>query len=185
MNDLVKLVQQWSINKGLDEADSRGQFLKIVEEVGEVAAALARSDVDNLKEEIGDVVVTLIVYAQQNGVDISIDMEDLTFSDRDSMWHILRVINGVRNLGGCYQSGISHFISEIIGDLTSLSLSNKLNIGECLQAAYTKISGRTGKMVNGIFVKDGDIKTPYDPNIWPKNKRDSEGDSDYQNELKI
>lgn len=99
MNELIKQVEQWSINKGLDKAESSKQFLKVTEEVGEVAAALARNDKDALRDGIGDVVVTLIILAQQNGMDLE----------------------------------------------------------ECLDCAYDEIKGRTGKMVNGVFVKSADL----------------------------
>ncbi|MRI65143.1 hypothetical protein GH885_02120 [Gracilibacillus thailandensis] len=71
MSHLTNKVEQWSEEKGLDQADSSKQFLKVTEEVGEVAAALARSDKDALKDGIGDVLVTLIILAQQN--DMTID----------------------------------------------------------------------------------------------------------------
>tara|TARA_R110001599_G_scaffold173340_2_gene365156 strand:+ start:8655 stop:9053 length:399 start_codon:yes stop_codon:yes gene_type:complete len=109
MDKLVGLVQQWSIDKGLDKADSRGQFLKVVEEVGEVAAAMARSDMPEICDGIGDVFVTLIILAQQHG----------------------------------------------------------LTPEQCLQAAYDEISGRTGKMVNGVFVKSEDLPKPaYNESDW-------------------
>ena len=99
MNELVKQVEQWSKDKGLDKADSKGQFTKVVEEVGEVASALARSEHEMLKDGIGDVVVTLIILAQQNG----------------------------------------------------------LTLEECLEQAHEEIKGRTGKLINGVFVKESDI----------------------------
>ncbi|MGE7020434.1 MazG-like family protein [Solibacillus cecembensis] len=99
MNELITNIEQWSINKGLDKAKSRKQFLKVTEEVGEVAAALARNDKDALRDGIGDVVVTLIILAQQNGMDLH----------------------------------------------------------ECVNQAYDEIKGRTGKMVNGVFVKSEDL----------------------------
>ena len=66
---------------------------------GEVAAALARNDQDALRDGIGDVVVTLIILAMQNDMDLY----------------------------------------------------------ECLNFAYDEIKGRTGKMVNGVFVKSSDL----------------------------
>ncbi|MBO0430452.1 hypothetical protein JZO82_14890 [Vagococcus fluvialis] len=74
-------------------------MLRVEEEVGEVATALTRSDKDELRDGIGDVVVTLIILAQQNG----------------------------------------------------------MSLDECLDQAYSEISGRTGKMVNGVFVKSEDL----------------------------
>ena len=70
MNELIKQVEQWSIDKGLDKANPRDQFLKVSEEVGEVAAALARGDEAALIDGIGDVVITLILLAQQNGLEL-------------------------------------------------------------------------------------------------------------------
>ncbi|MFQ9341679.1 MAG: MazG-like family protein [Enterococcus gallinarum] len=99
MDELIKSVEQWARNKGLDEAESSKQMLKVVEETGEVAAALARSDQDALRDGIGDVVVTLIILALQNDMDLY----------------------------------------------------------ECLNFAYDEIKGRTGKMVNGVFVKSSDL----------------------------
>lgn len=70
MDELVKLVEAWSFDKGLDEADSSKQMLKVIEETGEVASALARGQEKELRDGIGDVVVTLIILAQQNDMDL-------------------------------------------------------------------------------------------------------------------
>ena len=49
-------------------------------------------------------------------------------------------------------------IKDAIGDmvvvLTNLAHLEKLNIEDCIDAAYKTISKRTGKMINGTFVKD-------------------------------
>ena len=68
MDRLVKLVEKWSRDRDLHEADSSKQFLKVSEEVGEVASALAKDKPEELKDGIGDTVVTLIILAQQNGL---------------------------------------------------------------------------------------------------------------------
>lgn len=99
MNELITKVEEWAKEKGLEKADSSKQMLKTVEEVGEVAAAIARKDESALRDGIGDVVVTLIILAMQNDMDLY----------------------------------------------------------ECLNQAYTEIKGRTGKMVDGVFVKSEDL----------------------------
>ena len=65
MEELIKLVQEWSANKGLHEADSRGQFLKVIEEAGEIAEARVggagldlEERFETLKDAIGDPIVT-------------------------------------------------------------------------------------------------------------------------------
>ena len=101
MDELILKVEEWSKAKGLDKAESSKQFLKVMEECGEVASALARGQEEELKDGIGDVIVTLIILAQQQG----------------------------------------------------------LTVEECLQTAYDEIKNRTGKMVDGVFVKSEDLKS--------------------------
>ena len=70
MGELVKLVEEWAREKNLDIAEPEKQMLKVVEEVGEVAAALARNNKNDLRDGIGDVVVTLVILAIQNDMDL-------------------------------------------------------------------------------------------------------------------
>lgn len=70
MDELVKLVEKWAREKNLDIAEPEKQMLKVVEEVGEVAAALARNNKNDLRDGIGDVVVTLVILAMQNDMDL-------------------------------------------------------------------------------------------------------------------
>ena len=70
MNELVKLIEKWAREKNLDITEPEKQMLKVVEEVGEVAAALARNNKNDLRDGIGDVVVTLVILAMQNDMDL-------------------------------------------------------------------------------------------------------------------
>jgi len=49
-------------------------------------------------------------------------------------------------------------IQDAIGDmvvvLTNLAHIEGFTIEDCIDAAYTQIATRTGKMINGTFVKD-------------------------------
>ena len=72
MNDvLTEKIKKWAKERNLHEADPKAQMLKVTEEVGEVAGALARNNLENLAIEIGDVVVTLTILAMQNGLDLN------------------------------------------------------------------------------------------------------------------
>lgn len=68
MNELVKNVEQWFIDKNLDKGDSFRQLSKTTEELGEVASALNKNNITELKDGIGDVAVTLIGIALQNNL---------------------------------------------------------------------------------------------------------------------
>jgi len=53
------------------ERGTAGTFLWFVEEVGELASALAGDDQDNKQEEFGDVFAWLCTLANINGVDLA------------------------------------------------------------------------------------------------------------------
>ena len=67
---LIARVEDWGVEKGLigDKANPDRQMLKLIEEVGETARALAYGDQEGLKDGIGDCVVVLIILAAQNNM---------------------------------------------------------------------------------------------------------------------
>jgi NTP pyrophosphatase (non-canonical NTP hydrolase) len=68
---LTEQVQQWSIDRNLPTSDKKSQLVKVVEEVGEVAAAIARGDDELLQDAIGDVFVTIVILSQCSGLDFT------------------------------------------------------------------------------------------------------------------
>lgn len=69
MNELIKQVEQWFIDRNLHSLDGSGQLIKLQEEVQELLDARA---INNLAEEIdavGDITVVLIGYCMQRGLD--------------------------------------------------------------------------------------------------------------------
>ena len=52
------------------------------------------------------------------------------------------------------KAGIIDAIGDSVVVLTNLAELNGVSIETCMQFAYDEISGRTGRMVNGTFVKD-------------------------------
>jgi NTP pyrophosphatase (non-canonical NTP hydrolase) len=64
-------VLEWAANKNLLKKENRlAQFAKVVEEVGEVGRALLKNNDAELIDGIGDVLVTLIILAAQNNLDV-------------------------------------------------------------------------------------------------------------------
>ena len=91
------LIRTWADERGLyDKGDTKTQYLKLMEEAGELGRAILKQDEAEFIDAIGDMVVVLTNLAR-------------------------------------------------LGD-TSIEL--------CIDQAYDVISKRTGKMVNGTFVKD-------------------------------
>ena len=94
---LIDNVIEWAKDKNiLVPENANKQMLKVMEEVGETAGALAKNKQEEIKDGIGDSFVTLIILAQQLGLEPT----------------------------------------------------------DCLEAAWNEIKNRTGKTVNGVFIKD-------------------------------
>ena len=90
-------IRQWADERGLyEKGDTKTQYLKLMEEAGELGRALLKDNVEEQIDAIGDMVVVL----------------------------------------------------------TNLSELIDVPIEECIESAYEVISQRTGKMINGTFVKD-------------------------------
>lgn len=68
MDDLIGLIEVWSSNRGIDVGDPKAQLAKTMEELGEVASGINKSQPEMIKDGIGDVVVTLVILAQRCGL---------------------------------------------------------------------------------------------------------------------
>lgn len=70
LNKLTYLISQWATERKLDEAQPEKQMLKLIEEVGELAQGLAKANLDQVIDSIGDVYVVLTILAMQIDLDI-------------------------------------------------------------------------------------------------------------------
>lgn len=94
---MKKLIKQQAEDRGMiAKATPTKQVLKTIEECAELLTAIVDGDRTEIKDAIGDIVVTLVIQCK---------MQNLYFID-------------------------------------------------CVQSAYDVISKRTGRMINGQFVKD-------------------------------
>lgn len=67
---LISQVQDWAVDKGIAVTnDLSKQMLKVIEEVGETAGAIAKKNREDIVDGIGDSFVTLIILCQQAGID--------------------------------------------------------------------------------------------------------------------
>lgn len=70
MTELVQLVIEWGNQRGLlQERYATRQMLKVTEEIGELAGALAKRKETEIVDAIGDSFVTLIILSSQLGFD--------------------------------------------------------------------------------------------------------------------
>jgi NTP pyrophosphatase (non-canonical NTP hydrolase) len=60
------LIRQWAHDRNLIEGtDAKTQCLKTMEELGELARAINKNRIDDIRDGIGDVIVTLVIIAEQ------------------------------------------------------------------------------------------------------------------------
>ncbi len=73
IKELQKLVVQWADQKGLIKPENAPkQFMKVVEELGELSSAIIKEDIDKELDGFGDVLVTLIILAEQRNIDLKL-----------------------------------------------------------------------------------------------------------------
>lgn len=64
MKQTEQNIKQWLEDRHITlNSTSQAQFIKTVEEIGELAAGLARNDKEMIEDAIGDIIVTLIAVA--------------------------------------------------------------------------------------------------------------------------
>jgi len=67
----IHSVLNWATDRNLIEGSTpQAQFLKTVSEIGELADNLNKRRYEAAKDDIGDVLVTLIIIAEQIGTDL-------------------------------------------------------------------------------------------------------------------
>ena len=162
------LVKQWAVDRNLIEGSKpEAQCVKLIEEYGELARGIAKKDVALIKDSIGDTLVVCIILAAQLGSD-NFNIDKVTFEHFDLNMIGVReklVMRGSTELGA-----ISYFINvtnrdtdRCIGNiyalcdtLADIAYLYKWSLADCLVAAYNEIKDRKGRMVDGIFIKEGD-----------------------------
>jgi len=68
---LQKNIIKWAKDKNLiDSLYRKAQFIKVVEELGELAEAILKDNEEAIIDGIGDTLVTLIILAEQHKLDV-------------------------------------------------------------------------------------------------------------------
>jgi NTP pyrophosphatase (non-canonical NTP hydrolase) len=138
LQELDQLIINWSIEKGITNFEK--QKLKFVEEVGEMAGEILKNDTDKLKLEIGDVYVSLVILRKMYGKDLFVE-SIVCDSAIDGIFRLQKAVHL-----DCYHLA-QGYLQDICKDL-------KLDLTECVNLTYNKISERNGVTIDGSFFKD-------------------------------
>jgi NTP pyrophosphatase (non-canonical NTP hydrolase) len=63
-------IRDWAIQRNLHTAEPSKQMLKLIEEVGELASAMARNNNELIIDSLGDIYVVMTILAMQYQLDI-------------------------------------------------------------------------------------------------------------------
>lgn len=143
LEELQPLIIEWAKERNiLFPENAPKQRLKLIEECGELASAVLKNDVEKQKDSIGDVFVVLVILNKQLNDYMIFDSEmayipDFNFNISDLISYY------------CYnnEKGLS-------STLRQMALNLNLDLTECANIAWNEIKNRTGKTVNGTFIKD-------------------------------
>jgi len=148
----IERVHEWAQARGLyDTSDPSVQFGKAVGELGELIIALANDDIEGIKDGIGDVRVCLINLCK---------IAEVHFTEAPAsprypinigwlMREMSRIYDNFQNY-----DEMSAAVAYVNQNLLSIAIEHDLTIEECDNHAWDQIKDRTGKTINGEFIKD-------------------------------
>ena len=166
IQELVPLIHQWAKERGIfDKSTPFDQLLKTHEEIGELIKACYDNNKPAIQDAIGDVMVTLINYCyfiELDAIKCIKQAVDLSVTGYYKISYAMNAHNALGRLISLYVWNEGKDISEPSG-LRVFSILHYLNgiahregipLEECLNIAYNEIKNRTGRIINGKFVKD-------------------------------
>jgi hypothetical protein len=148
-------VAQWARDRNFPEgATVEQQDVKLFEEFGELCGGIARIPaaepgsekhaklLDQIKDGIGDVMVVMIVQT--------------TIINDPSVWNV-QIVSTRRRSTRDLAVALAHHQYERARDILNIWANQYgLTLDQCLAAAWEEIKDRKGKMVDGVFVKEGE-----------------------------
>ena len=143
LQELQKKIIQWAKDKDLLKLENAPkQRLKLLEEVGETAAAILKNNTDDIKDGIGDIFVVLVILSEQLSEEILFDMNGVAKDDdQDFVFLFDNILNSKR-------------IYFSISYLNDICKKLDLDLTECANLAWNEIKDRTGQTIDGTFIKN-------------------------------
>lgn len=68
LNELTTNIEKWAIDRNLHTADPAKQTIKLGEEFGELCQGIAKGNLDQVIDSIGDMYVVMTILSMQQGL---------------------------------------------------------------------------------------------------------------------
>ena len=171
IQELVPLIQEWAKEREIyKKITSFNQLLKTHEEVGELIKACYDDDRPAIQDAIGDTMICLINYCYFvfKNKDYAIEIINARYmfdsfegsSTINYLGYITKMLIILFNEEFLLQENSNHTrnvffrLSHISQLIEKIAQDNNTTLEECLNIAYNEIKNRTGRIINGKFVKD-------------------------------
>lgn len=167
--ELIGKIAQWAKDRNLILGSTpQKQFIKLMEEFGELCAGIARNDKEKIKDSIGDcgvVVVILIKQLNSDNLGIITAYKAADYSTENSEFICLRASKVLGDASSYLmymtssesKSRLADILLRFIYYISKIALNFRLNFEICLNSAYNEIKDRKGRMIDGVFVKKEDL----------------------------
>lgn len=155
LNQLTANIVGWANDRNLIEgSDFRAQCIKLGEELGETAEAFEYSNIGATKDGIGDCYVVATIMAVQLGGSITRAREDVPIVSAFGSLAVFGRVCGAVARGK--KKDALDFLAMFINTLESEANDNGIDLTECVVLAWETIKDRKGRMVDGVFIKEGE-----------------------------
>lgn len=166
IQELVPLIQEWAKERGIFKKSTPfDQLLKTHEEVGELIKACYDNDKPAIQDAIGDTMICLINYCEFINEDVLLYIEtateilpckkrNITFLAVDVNSHLSLILSKFSYKKNGIKIPDLEDMLDLFNSLHNIALLESTTLEECLNIAYNEIKNRTGKIINGKFIKD-------------------------------
>lgn len=157
--ELIKDVEQWFIDRNLHNKEPKKQLMKLVEEFGELTDGINKDNDIEIIDAIGDMIVVMIGLSLQMKFEIELFNTPIS---NDKWSAVLGLIDNLNYyIKEDNKIGSQSTITQIINSLNAIAKYYETNVQHCLEHAYNEIKNRTGKVIDGIYVKDEPKELKY------------------------
>ncbi len=169
-------IERWATERNITTAGTvEGQSIKLLEEIGEIFAGIARNDIIRVKDAVGDVLVIMTNIAVMDPM-INNRPIDLT---RRVPTYLLEQNTGTlamgiasecatyfeQEAGGCADKDLKNVYNDVVDRLAVIASRYGFTLGEALEYVYAIISKRSGVFYNDVFIKEEDYTPELVENI--------------------
>jgi len=156
VKELILKVEQWAQDRNLiNGCKPIDQAMKLFSEAGELADNIGKGR--DIKDDVGDVLVVMIIIAKQLGATLS-SFNAPEWAEDTNKKLLLKLQGSLVDYVELaeYKSFPSGIVKRILNILNGIARNHKTTLEECLSVAYNDIKDRKGIMHNGIFIKSSD-----------------------------